>query len=666
VNPATSNSLAKGSGITSPADGIPEGDNFDIDYVAHEVGHQLGANHTFSMSLEGSGVNKEVGSGITIMGYAGITAQDVAPHSIDIFHQASIAQIQANLATKTCPASISITANNAAPVLAAVNNYTIPISTPFALTASASDANGDALTYCWEQNDNSTTSGTGSVASPGKLTGPNWLSFIPTATGTRLFPKLSTILAGLNVTPTQGGDAGANTEALSSVSRTLNFRVTVRDNHPYVTGQSIGQTAFTDAVVTVTNTSGPFQVTSPNSNITWSGGGSATVTWSVNGTNAGSVNCQAVNILLSSDGGLTFPTVLASSTANDGSETITVPSQSGTTYRVKVESVGNIFFDISNTNFTIGAAAACSSATGLTTTGITGTTATVSWGAVGGATGYEVGYQVAPAGTWTTTSLGATTTSLDLTGLAEGTAYNWRVRVTCANGTGDYSQSQFTTVGGPVATCPGTYDLGNNNSTGTAAGPIPFNTDVLGRLEVKGDNDYYKFTISTGGTITISLTSLPADYQLALLSSTGAVLQTSANAGTASESINASVAAGNYFVRVYPRNNGAFNGSSCYNLRVQTGTASRNAAVPFVNNKLGVSPNPAGYVVSLSFNADVAGSATVTVLDQAGSTVLSRSFAVNEGNNTRKLDIGNLAKGMYFVRIQSGSVTQMAKLVIAK
>jgi hypothetical protein len=453
---------------------------------------------------------------------------------------------------------------------------------------------------------------------------------------------------------------------LSSVSRTLNFRVTVRDNHPYVTGQTIGQTAFTDAVVTVTNTSGPFQVTSPNSNITWSGGGSATVTWSVNGTNAGSVNCQAVNILLSSDGGLTFPTVLASSTANDGSETITVPSQSGTTYRVKVESVGNIFFDISNTNFTIGAAAACSSATGLTTTGITGTTATVSWGAVGGATGYEVGYQVAPAGTWTTTSLGATTTSLDLTGLAEGTAYNWRVRVTCANGTGDYSQSQFTTVGGPVATCPGTYDLGNNNSTGTAAGPIPFNTDVLGRLEVKGDNDYYKFTISTGGTITISLTSLPADYQLALLSSTGAVLQTSANAGTASESINASVAAGNYFVRVYPRNNGAFNGSSCYNLRVQTGTASRNAAVPFVNNKLGVSPNPAGYVVSLSFNADVAGSATVTVLDQAGSTVLNRSFAVNEGNNTRKLDIGNLAKGMYFIRIQSGSVTQMAKLVIAK
>ncbi|HMX79879.1 MAG TPA: zinc-dependent metalloprotease family protein, partial [Ferruginibacter sp.] len=293
VNPATSTSLAKGAGITSPADGIPQGDNFDIDYVAHEIGHQLGANHTFSMSLEGTGQNKEVGSGITIMGYAGITSQDVAPHSIDIFHATSIAQIQANLATKTCPVSTSITANNSIPVVSPVSNYTIPISTPFALTATATDADGDPLTYCWEQNDNSTTSGTGSVASPTKTTGPNWLSFSPTSSGTRTFPKLSTILAGLNVTaPLPGGDAGANIEALSSVSRTLNFRVTVRDNHPFSSTApvAVAQTAFTDAVVTVTNTAGPFAVTSPNTAVNWSAGGSATVSWSVNGTNTGSVN----------------------------------------------------------------------------------------------------------------------------------------------------------------------------------------------------------------------------------------------------------------------------------------------------------------------------------------------------------------------------------------
>lgn len=346
----------KGSGITSPADGIPQGDNFDIDYVVHEMGHQLGANHTFSMSLEGTGVNKEIGSGITIMGYAGITAQDVANHSIDIFHEASIAQIQANLATKTCPVTVNMTANTA-PFVNPVSNYTIPVSTPFALTASATDAQGDALTYCWEQNDNSTTSGTSSIASPTKTTGPNWISFKPTTSGTRLFPRLSTILVGLNVTgPLTGGDAGVNTEALSSVGRTLNFRVTVRDNAPYVPGVEIGQTAFTDVVVTVSATSGPFAVTAPNTAVNYLPGSVQNVTWNVNNTTAAPVSCANVNILISTDGGNTFTTLLAN-TPNDGSQAVTMPSVTSTNCRIKVEAVGNIFFDISNANFSISNAA---------------------------------------------------------------------------------------------------------------------------------------------------------------------------------------------------------------------------------------------------------------------------------------------------------------------
>ncbi|MBS1510526.1 MAG: zinc-dependent metalloprotease [Bacteroidetes bacterium] len=349
----------KGSGFTSPADGIPMGDNFDIDYVVHEVGHQLGANHTFSFSLEGTGVNKEVGAGITIMGYAGITSYDPAPHSIDIYHQASIAQIQANMAIKTCPVTTNITANNATPVVAPVSNYTIPKSTPFALTGSATDANNDPLTYCWEQNDNSTTSGANSVASPTKLTGPNWLSFPATVSPTRLCPKLSTILAGLFITPPfSGGDAICNIEALSSVARTLKFRLTVRDNHPYssTVPLAIGQTAFTDMTVTVDATTGPFGVTAPNTAVTWNELATQTVTWSVNGTTGAPVNCSDVKISLSIDGGNTFPFVLAVSTPNDGSETVTIPAGTQTTTaRIKVESIGNIFFDIDDANFTIAA-----------------------------------------------------------------------------------------------------------------------------------------------------------------------------------------------------------------------------------------------------------------------------------------------------------------------
>lgn len=664
VNPATSTSLAKGAGITSPFDGIPQGDNFDIDYVAHEVGHQLGANHTFSHSLEGTGVNKEVGSGITIMGYAGITSYDVAPHSIDIFHQASIAQIQANLATKTCPVSITMTANTA-PSISPVSNYTIPISTPFALTGSATDAQNDPLTYCWEQNDNSTVSGSSSVASPTKASGPNWLSFPATASGTRTFPKLSTILAGLNVTPPlPGGDAVANIEALSSVSRTLNFRVTVRDNSPYVAGSAIGQTAFTDAVVTVTNTAGPFAVTSPNTAITWNAGGSATVTWSVNGTNAGSVNCATVNILLSTDGGQTFPTVLGAATANDGSEVITVPSTQGTTNRVKVEAVGNIFFDISNVNFTIGAPALCGDATGLTASAITQTSATISWTAVSGATSYDVDYKTNASSTWINVATATTATSVNLSGLTASALYDWRVRATCPAGTGNYVQAQFTTATPPV-TCPGPYDISTNGSISGAA-LIPFNTDIKGLLNPSGDEDYYRFVITTGGTITLTLTTLPANYHLRLLNSSGSTLQTSKNGGTTNETITRTVTPGTYYARVYPAG-GAFHATNCYTLRVQLGTASRGIIEqPYVSNDFTVSPNPAVRTVNLSFNAEEKGIATISVTDRNGTVVIQNTAIVLEGENRRTLDVGRLAAGMYFIKIQIGTDIQVSKIVIMK
>ena len=647
----------KGSGITSPADGIPQGDNFDIDYVVHEVGHQLGANHTFSMSLEGTGQNKEVGSGITIMGYAGITSQDVAPHSIDIFHETSIAQIQANIATKSCPVTTTMTANHA-PVVNAVSNYTIPISTPFALTASATDQENDPLTYCWEQNDNSTTSGTSSVASITKTTGPNWLSFSPTTSGTRTFPRMSTILAGLNVTgPLPGGDAGVNIEALSSVSRALNFRVTVRDNSPYVPGSTIGQTAFTDAVVTVTNTAGPFAVTSPNTNITWPAGQTATVTWSVNGTNAGSVNCANVNILLSTDGGTTF-NMLLGNTPNDGSEVVNVPNTTGTTNRIKVEAVGNIFFDISNTNFTIGTPPACGDATGLNATAITTSSATVNWTAVSGALNYDVEYKANSSSTWISAG-NTTSTSVNLSGLTASTLYDWRVRANCSAGAGNFVVSQFTTtaVGGA---CPGPYDAEPNGTTGTAQ-VIPMNTDIKGTIRASNDNDYYKFT-AAAGSITVSLTTLPANYQLALLNSSGTTLQSSTNNGTANETITRTVTAGTYYVRVYPRNNGAWNATSCYTLRVN-GTAARTAGdegkwITDNGSKMSLFPNPAGSTLNVSL-ADINEKTVIKVYNIMGNLVMRQQ--VTKSNT--ELNVAKLPSGVYMISASDGITTRSMKFV---
>jgi hypothetical protein len=311
------------------------------------------------------GQDKEIGSGITVMGYAGITQVDVAPHSIDIFHETSIGQIQTNLPTRGCPAAGTIpNTGNSAPVVAPVSNYTIPILTPFALTGSATDPDGDPITYNWEQNDSAQNTGVtvaNAIAHPTKLIGPNWLTFPSTSSPKKFFPRLSTILAGQFVTePLPGGDPGTFIEALSSVTRDLNFRLTVRDNHPYISGVAIGQTQFTDMTVSVTNTAGPFLVLQPDTNVSWRGGSTQNITWAVANTNLLPVNTANVNIKLSVDGGMTFPITLKANTPNDGLENVIIPNTPTTTARIMVEAVDNIFFDISNADFAISAPTAAS------------------------------------------------------------------------------------------------------------------------------------------------------------------------------------------------------------------------------------------------------------------------------------------------------------------
>ncbi|MCD8529549.1 MAG: M12 family metallo-peptidase, partial [Flavobacterium sp.] len=214
---------AKGRGYTSPSDGRPEGDFFDIDYVAHEIGHQLGGNHTFSHGGENNAVNMEPGSGVTIMGYAGITgATDVAAHSIPIFHAGSIQQITNNIKGKTCP-TIVVT-GNAVPVPSAPATRTLPIGTAFKLVGTATDANAsDVLSYCWEQVDDASSAlgNPASFPSGTKTDGANFRSFMPKNNGTRNFPRLEDHLAN--------GVAGNQWEIVPTINRTLNFRMTVRE-----------------------------------------------------------------------------------------------------------------------------------------------------------------------------------------------------------------------------------------------------------------------------------------------------------------------------------------------------------------------------------------------------------------------------------------------------
>ena len=409
---------SKGSGITSPADGIPSGDNFDIDYVAHELGHQFGANHTFTQSNEGTGVQMEPGSGSTIMGYAGITTLDVQPHSDAFFHAVSIQQVTNNIKAKTC--SVNIATGNAIPTANAGLDYTVPKSTPFMLTGVATDANGDALTYDWEQMDNQTTSAAPSAT---KTTGVNFRSYSASTSPIRYFPKMSSVLTG--ATTTAGTEL--TVEALPSVARTLNFRVTVRDNH--VGGPANNSD---DAIVTVNATAGPFTVSSPNTAVSYVGGSSQTITWAVAGTIANGVNCANVDILLSTNGGTTWSTLLAA-TPNDGTQAVTIPNTAGTTNRIMVKGTNHIFFDVSNTNFTITAGSTdtvAPTAPTLAASGTAQTTTTLSWS---GATDNVAvtGYDVYKDGVLLASTALST---YSVTGLVASTTYSFTVKAKDAGG----------------------------------------------------------------------------------------------------------------------------------------------------------------------------------------------------------------------------------------
>lgn len=411
---------SKARGITGSPN--PTGDPYDIDYVAHEMGHQFGGNH--SMGGCGSSPNStkyEPGSGTTIQAYAGICGgENIQPNSDPFFHGISFDEISNFVSGAGAGCGTVAPTGNQIPIINALanNNLTIPISTPFTLTGTATDPDGDPLTYCWEQWDFSGTGNTtwnaGATAAPGNSV-PLFKSRIPKASGSRTFPDMAVILAGYPVNPPSAMN-GLKGETLSPVSRAMKFKLTVRDNKVAGGGlASSGAGGCQTATVYTVNVGGtaPFLVTVPNGGETWAGGSSQMVTWNVAGTNTAPISCANVRISLSTDGGLTYPTVIMASTANDGSESITVPSVATTTARIKVEAADNIFFDITNANFSITASnptytfvppasptsVTCGTASGaatLGTTSVLGFVTPINLVATGNPAGTNVTYSVNP------------------------------------------------------------------------------------------------------------------------------------------------------------------------------------------------------------------------------------------------------------------------------
>lgn len=339
---------------------------FSTNVIAHEMGHQFSAKHTFN---GGCATNRsaatawEPGSGSTIMSYADVgCGATIEPRNDAYYHAGSIDQIRSYVESITASYSAGTTfsSGNTPPTIAVPANKTIPQGTPFRLTATGADVDAaDVLQYNWEELD---TGSLANVTDP-QVAGDNFplfRSILPSTGGaTRYFPRLS-YLGGSPTTTTN------LSERLPTVSRLLNFKCTVRDYHAgagaayNATASGIVGGVTESSLVTLTVSaanSTPFAVLAPNTGAKWVAGSTQTVSWNGVGTKSSAVNCQTVNIRLSTDGGATYPTVLAAGVPNadgTGSASVTVPAGLNTTAaRVMVEAADNYFFDISDSNFTI-------------------------------------------------------------------------------------------------------------------------------------------------------------------------------------------------------------------------------------------------------------------------------------------------------------------------
>lgn len=662
INPTTGTPLGKGAGITSPADGIPQGDNFDIDYVAHEMGHQLGGNHTFSMSLEGTGQNVEPGSGSSIMGYAGITgATDVQAHSDPYFHINSIIQIQTNLASKTCDIETSI--NNQAPTVVAMADVTIPKSTAFVLTAQATDPEGNPINYCWEQTDSATTTTTSSNLG-NNTNGPSFRSWNPTASPVRYFPKLSTVLAG-NL------KNAADWEAVSTVARTTNFKVTVRDNNPDKAQQ---QTQYGTQRVII-GAAGPFKVSSTKVYNNAPGA----FTWDVVGTTAAPYNVANVKIDYTTDNGATW-TVLAASTANDGTENLSFSSiPTNTVLTIRVSAIGSIFYAAGKV--TVSAMVNCdgTAPAGLVTSAITQTSAKVDWDAIANAT-YTLRYKKTTDASWTVVN-NLTANTYTITQLEEDTNYNVEVASVCSGTTGAYATQNFKTLGLVYCTVSSS-DAGDEYISKVVVTPANNGTVMT---STSGASTYTNYSAdntrlvqlvkgSTGNTLAITKAWTGTTYSEAVAVwidfNRNGTFEDSEKIMTSAPSTAATVTA------TFAVPETAYVGDKTAGMRVimRYSTAPTGPCAAFTygevedyavkisetlavadvkKNNISVYPNPAVDVINIS---NISSKTKFEIFSVGGQLV-------NQGTTDGKVNVSKLIKGVYILSIESNGEKSQTKFI---
>lgn len=684
---------SKARGVTGSLQ--PVGDPFDIDYVAHEMGHQFDASHSFNATTGSCSGNRndvtavEPGSGITIMSYAGICgSNDLGNNSIPYFHAVSMDEINTFIASgngSTC-GTVQAT-GNIIPIVNAGNNFTIPRSTPFVLTGSATDGNAaDVLTYSWEEVDN------GPAGSWNNPTGNAAIfrSFTPVNTPERYFPKLSD---QINNVTTIG-------EILPSYARSMNFRLTARDNRSGGSGVCFDETTITVA------SNGPFVVTVPSAaGISWSGGSTQTVTWTVAGTNAAPVNCANVSIQLSTDGGLTFPITILASTPNDGSEQITVPNNVTAQARIRVMAVGNVFYDMSNNNFTItvpttgfdftspeAAKVACADPASTSVTlgivSVLGYTTPVTLSATGNPPGTTLSFSSTTVTPGSTVQVTLNNTDLlpfdssyviTVTGVSGSITKSQQLTYTIQTGTGPGITQQpeaaqickggaaaFTVAsGGQVKAYQWQFSSNGGQSFSNISGGTAASYTVANAEEVQNNYQYRvllrgQCNVSTSTPVILTVYKLPEVTLTPTLTSiipgetstlTATVTQGSSSAVVPTwykdgdvitvngNSLPVTVTGlGDYQVKLLD-NNGCANESAVVAIRAKAST------------QLFLYPNPSDGLFTLSYYNAGGGNTkqSVTIYDAKGAKVYSKIFTFSGSYELHDIDLRGRAKGIYFV-----------------
>lgn len=360
--PCVCSQFFKAQGLTGRVE--PQGDAFDVDYVAHEVGHEFGASHSFngtSLRCDRNATTAyEPGSGSTIMGYAGPTLcgpESIQNHSDAYFHAISMSEINSfisnsdpNAGGDSCAQKVP-NGDSQRPVVNAGVDRIIPRDTPFTLTvASSSDGDGDALVYSWEEFDLG-------EPDPPVSTDPLDIKKIRPIFRTRRWnsdlSRTFPLLADILVKPVAGTFTA---ESLPPQKRTMKFRVTVRDLRGRYGFDDMRVTVVADRRITGAGVQavGPFVVTRPLTSVTWKRNSQQTVRWNVANTNGAPVKCSSVKISLLMKGDESHPIILVTSTPNNGSRILSVPANLllGSA-RVKVEAVNNVFFNLSQADIEI-------------------------------------------------------------------------------------------------------------------------------------------------------------------------------------------------------------------------------------------------------------------------------------------------------------------------